>query len=40
MYNECVTFSQPSENFFQPNTGNLSFMAINNALTRMVIPTD
>jgi hypothetical protein len=38
--NAELTFSQPSENFFQPNTGSLSFMAINNALTRMVIPTD
>lgn len=34
-----VSFT-PSTNFLYPNTGYLSFMAINNSLTRMVIPTD
>lgn len=35
-----VSFT-PSTNFFNPvGTGFLSFMAINNSLTRMVIPTD
>ena len=34
-----VSFT-PSANFFYPDTGFLSFMAINNSLTRMVVPTD
>lgn len=38
--NAELTFSQPSENFFQPNVGYISFMAINNSLTRMVVTTD
>ncbi len=38
--NAELTFSQPSENFFQPNVGNISFMAINKSLTRMVVTTD
>lgn len=37
--NAELTFLQ-STNFFQPNTGTLSFVAVNNALTRMVVPTD
>ncbi len=38
--NATLTFTQPYESFFQPNVGSLSFMAINNSLTRMVITTD
>ena len=34
-----VSFT-PSTNFLYPDTGTLSFMAINNSLTRMVVPTD
>lgn len=38
--NAELAFSQPSENFFQPNVGFMSFMACNNSLTRMVVTTD
>ena len=35
----AVSFT-PSTDFLYPNNGFLSFMAINNSLTRMVVPTD